>query len=225
MPLTGLQEQRRPDGLVVVRAGAAAWATVAVLHSWWGVTESVVDRCRELAQEGYLAVAPDLYRGEVADTAEQAERLRRRRHGTAAWRQIVTVLQAARTEHASGTAVGVVGYSMGGHWALWLASQARSQVPTIAATVVYYATRACDFHASTAAFQIHLAETDPFVSASGVAAQEQALRSAGRPYELHRYPGTGHWFAETDRADAFRPEAAALAWDRTLAFLDQQLRA
>lgn len=175
------------------------------------------------AQEGYLAVAPDLYRGEVAVTAEQAERLRKRRRGTAAWRQIIAVLQAAQTEHAPGTAVGLVGYSMGGHWALWLASQARAEVPPIAATVVYYAARACDFHASTAAFQIHLAETDPFVSPSGVTAQERALRSAGRPYELHRYPGTGHWFAEKDRPDAFRPEAAAIAWDHTLDFLGRHL--
>jgi len=136
---------------------------------------------------------------------------------------MVAVLQAARTEHAPGSRIGVVGYSMGGHWALWLSSQARPEVPPISATVVYYATRACDFHASAAAFQIHLAETDPFVSASGVAAQERALRKAGRPYELHRYPRTGHWFAEYDRPDAFQPEATALAWERTLAFLSRHL--
>jgi carboxymethylenebutenolidase len=218
-----LEEQRSPAGLTAVRVDAAARATVGVLHPWWGLTGAVTDRCRELAREGYLAVAPDLYRGEVADTPEQAERLRRKRRDTPAWRHIVAVLQAARTEQAPGSRIGLIGYSMGGHWALWLSSQARPEVPAISATVVYYATRACDFHASAAALQIHLAESDTFVSASGVAALERALGTAGRPHELHRYPGTGHWFAEHDRPDAFQPAAAALAWDRTLAFLRQHL--
>lgn len=91
--------------------------------------------------------------------------------GTPVWRHMVAVLQSARAEYARGSRTGIVGYSMGGHWALWLSSQARAEVPEISATVVYYATRACDFHASTAAFQLHLAETDPFVSASSITAQ------------------------------------------------------
>lgn len=219
-----LGEQRSPAGFTAVPVDAAVRATVAVLHPWWGLTESVADRCRDLAREGYLAVAPDLYRGEVADTPEQAERLRRSRRGTPVWRHIVAVLQLARAEHAPDSRIGVVGYSMGGHWALWLSSQARPEVPQISATVIYYATRACDFRASVAGFQVHLAETDPFVSAASIIAQERALRRAGRPYEFHRYPGTGHWFAERDRPDAFQPGAAALAWDRTMAFLGRYLQ-
>lgn len=194
-----------------------------VLHPWWGLTDAIIDRCRDLAREGYLAVAPDLFGGEVADTPDQAQRLRRTRRSTPAWRQIVAVLKETRATQAPVGGVGVLGYSMGGHWAMWLASQARPEVPRIDAAVVYYATRACDFHASRAAFQIHLAETDAFVSASAVAAQQRALRDAGRPYELHRYPGTRHWFAERDRTDAYRPDAAALAWDRTVAFFVQHL--
>lgn len=221
--LPGLAELRSPAGFTAVQVDDAARATVAVLHPCWGLTGAITDRCRDLAREGYLAVAPDLYRGEVADSPEQAERLRRTRRGTPVWRHMVAVLQAARAEHAPGSRIGVVGYSMGGHWALWLSSQARPEVPEISATVVYYATRACDFHASAAAFQVHLAETDPFVSTSSITAQERALRRAGRPYELHRYPGTGHWFAEYDRPDAFHSDATALAWDRTLTFLSRHL--
>ncbi|HQR80534.1 MAG TPA: dienelactone hydrolase family protein [Actinomycetota bacterium] len=216
-------EHRTPDGLIVLPRDAGPTATVAVLHPWWGLTEFIADRCRELARAGYLAVAPDLYRGEVASTPEEAQRLRKKRYPGSTWRRIVATVQSARTEHSPDTPVGLIGYSMGGHWALWLASQARAEVPTISATVVYYATRACDFAASQAAFQFHFAESDPFVSASGIAAQERALRAAGRPYEIHRYPGTGHWFAEHDRPEAYQPDAAALSWDRTLAFLGQRL--
>jgi carboxymethylenebutenolidase len=91
--------------------------------------------------------------------------------------------------------------------------------------VVYYATRACDFTASHSAVQVHLAESDRFVTPAGVVALERALGRAGRPYETHAYLGTGHWFAERDRIDAFRPDAAQLAWSRTVAFLDAHLPA
>lgn len=218
-----LSERRTPDGLTVLAEDGHVTATVAVLHPWWGLTGFIADQCREMARAGYLAVAPDLYRGEVAATVEDAQRLRQKRRSGSAWRRIVAVLRAARTEYAPDTPIGLLGYSMGGHWALWLASQSRPEVPGISAAVVYYATRACDFAASTAAFQFHLAESDPFVSAAGVASQERALRAAGRPYEMYRYPGTGHWFAEHDRSEAFRPDAAALSWERTLGFLGAHL--
>jgi carboxymethylenebutenolidase len=53
---------------------------------------------------------------------------------------------------------------------------------------------------------------------------EQALRRAGPPVSIHRYPGTGHWFFEPDRADAFNQPAAGLAWERTLNFLKRPER-
>ncbi len=218
-----LNEDRSPAAFTAVPVHGAVRATVLVLHPWWGLTDAIIDRCRDLAREGYLAVAPDLFGGEVADTPDEAQRLRRTRRGVPAWRHIVAVLNHARAAQEAAGRVGVLGYSMGGHWAMWLASQARPEVPPIDAVVVYYATRACDFHASRAVFQIHLAEFDAFVSASAVAAQERALRGAGRPYELHRYPATGHWFAEHDRPDAYRPAAAALAWGRTVGFFGQHL--
>lgn len=222
-PAGELLQRRTPEGFTAARPDSRVRATVAVLHAWWGVTESLIVTCRDLARHGYLAVAPDLYQGAVADTPEQAQLLRKKRRPTPAWRHIVAVLQAARADQAPGSRIGVVGYSMGGHWALWLASQARAEVPPISAAVTYYATRACDFSASSAAFQTHLAETDPFVSAAGLVSQKRAWRAADRPFEVHTYPGTGHWFADSDRVDAYEPEAAHLAWRRTLAFLDESL--
>lgn len=212
---------RSPAGYVAVPAGSPR-ATVAVLHAWWGLTEVVTGVCDDLAEHGYVAVAPDLYGGDVATSAEQASTLRARRRSTPMWRQIVTAVDLARSQHRA-PAVGQVGFSMGGHWALWLAKQSRPEIPLICATTVFYATRAGDFSASRSAFQFHLADSDPFVSASGVARQERQLRAAGRPAEFHRYPGTGHWFCEWDRPDAYEPQAAGLAWQRTLEFLDRSL--
>ena len=72
--------------------------------------------------------------------------------------------------------------------------------------------------------QGHFAEDDPFESAEWVDELESILRSAGREVEFHRYPNTGHWFAESSR-DAYRPEAADLAFERTVAFLRARLGA
>ena len=76
-----------------------------------------------------------------------------------------------------------------------------------------------DWRRSRAAYLGHFAANDPFEPPASVDALEADLREAGRPVSFHRYPGTGHWFFEPDRSDAFNPAAAQLAWDRTLAFL------
>lgn len=199
-----------------------ARATIAVLHAWWGLTDGIIRVCDDLAGHGYAAVAPDLYGGELAATAEQAAELRGRRRSTPMWRQIVAAVERTRSE-CGANAVGQIGYSMGGHWALWLAKQSRPEIPLIAATTVFYATRAGDFSASRSAFQFHLAESDPFVSEGGIARQQRQLQAAGRSAEFHRYPGTGHWFVEPDRPEAYRQDAAELAWRRTLDFLDGNL--
>ena len=89
--------------------------------------------------------------------------------------------------------------------------------------VTFYGTGPSDFSKAQAAYQGHFAEHDPFESAESVDALEQNLRAAGRLVDFYRYPGTGHWFFEPDRTDAYNPDAAALAWERTLAFLKKTL--
>jgi carboxymethylenebutenolidase len=199
-----------------------ARATIAVLHAWWGLTDVVTGVCDDLAELGYVAVAPDLYAGELATTAAEAAVLRARKRSTPMWRQIARAVEQARSTHGAMT-VGQVGFSMGGHWALWLAKQSRPEIPPIAATTVFYATRAGDFSASRSAFQFHLAETDPFVSPGSIVRQECQLRAADRDAEFHHYPGTGHWFFEWDRPDAYDAHAARLAWQRTIEFLDRHI--
>ncbi len=205
-----------------VLSATPARATVVVLHAWWGLTEVVTGVCDDLARLGYAAVAPDLYEGDLATTAAEAAALRARKRSTPMWRQIVVAVDETRATHRA-MAVGQIGFSMGGHWALWLAKQSRPEIPLISATSIFYATRAGDFSASRSAFQFHLAETDPFVSAGSVVRQQRDLRSAGRESEFNHYPGTGHWFFEWDRPDAFRAGPARISWQRTVEFLDRNL--
>ncbi|MBK9179773.1 MAG: dienelactone hydrolase family protein [Acidimicrobiales bacterium] len=212
----------RSEAAYLVAPQRRARATVVVLHAWWGLTEVVTGVCDDLAGLGYVAVAPDLYRGAVAATAEEATALRGLPRTTPIWREIVAAIEHARSRFDAG-ALGQIGFSMGGHWALWLAKQSRPEVPPISATTVFYATRAGDFSASRSAFQFHLAESDPFVSPSAEVRQQRPLRAAGCEAEFHHYPGTGHWFFEWDRPDAYDPGAALLSWQRTVEFLDRHL--
>ena len=76
---------------------------------------------------------------------------------------------------------------------------------------------------SRSAFQFRLVETDDCVAASGVKQLQRSLCAAGRAAEFHTYPGTGHWFFESGRPGACRPQAADLAWTRTLALLKAHL--
>jgi carboxymethylenebutenolidase len=104
---------------------------------------------------------------------------------------------------------------MGAAWALWCAAKR----PAVAATVVYYGTMTGPSLArATVPVLGHFAEEDPYEPEEALRGFERALRETGRSLTIHRYPGTGHWFAEPSR-DAWRPEAAQLAFDRTVEFL------
>ncbi len=188
---------------------------VLVLHSWWGLTPSFTEFADDLAARGFLVGCADLYDGLVAQTELEARRLRAR-HGEPVYKRLRRCLRAfSEFEQAADTAPAVIGFSMGGHWAIWLAQHPDQSV---AAVVLYYAARGGDFSAATAPVLAHFAETDDFVSASSRRAMERAITARGLHYTAHEYPGTEHWFAESAEA-TFAPGAAALALDRTASFL------
>ena len=195
---------------------------VLALHAWWGLNAFMRGFCDRLAGEGFTVLAPDLYHGAIANTIPEAEKLRSKLKRQAASQAIHQAAERLRQETGEGQeGIGVVGFSLGGYWALWLAEQPASAV---LATVVFYGTRSGDYRESRSAFQVHLAESDPYVSASGVKALHKCLKAAGRTAEFHSYPGTSHWFFEDDRTDAYQNEAADLAWKRTHEFLQGSLK-
>jgi carboxymethylenebutenolidase len=190
-----------------------------VLHAWWGLNPFLKGFCDRLAGEGFTVLAPDLYHGAVATTIEEAKKLRGKLKGETVEQEIPLAagqLQAL----CSSPAIGLVGFSLGGYWGLWLAEQAASPVR---AAVIFYGARQGDYTASPAAFQFHLAEHDDYVADSGVKKLRKSLAAAGKEAEFHTYAGTGHWFFESDRPDAFQPPAAELAWQRTVEFLGKHL--
>jgi carboxymethylenebutenolidase len=208
---------------------AATGPGVVVLHEWWGLTEPFRQVCDRLAEAGFVALAPDLYRGKTTAKVAEAEAL-----GAALdqdierWRGDIT--GALRCLHHNGAsspthgrgAFGFVAFSLGGAYALDMSITLAEE---IAAVVTFYATYpGLDYAGAKAAYLCHFAEDDPYVSVESVAEMEQALQAVSRLATIYTYPGTKHGFFGADRADAYDAAAAALAWERTLAFLDAELR-
>ncbi len=195
---------------------------VLVLHAWWGLNPFFKQFCDRLAREGLVVLAPDLFNGAVATTTEEAERISSRfeEDRAAQDRLAKRIKQAAELLQTIGgpnaREIGVVAFSFGGWWTIWLANQKDNPV---AAAVLFYAAGEGDFANSHAAFQFHLAETDPYEPPANVEQVRRNLDAAGKPAEFHTYPGTTHWFFESDRRDAYNADAADLAWQRTVEFL------
>lgn len=187
---------------------------VLVVHSWWGMTESFTDYADRVAGEGFLAGCVDLYGGRLAGTAEEARELRRAPRREPMLRQLGRGIDALLADAScSGEKVAVVGFSMGGHWAVWLAQHD----PRVSAVVLYHACRSAPAIDGPPVLA-HFAEADAFVTTAGRRRMERSLVRSGRTLEAYDYPVTGHWFAESAHA-AYDPAAADLAFVRTVDFL------
>ena len=189
-----------------------------VLHAWWGLNPFFRDLCQRLAQNGFVAFAPDLYHGKTASTIDEAKGLRSKLNQQKAFAEIIRAAETLSAHEAlTNKSIAVIGFSLGARFALELSVAKPEFIRTV---VAFYGASRLDYAPSQAAYLGHFAETDPWLAASGVKKLEKSLRAAGRPATLHTYPGTGHWFFESDRAEAFDLEAAQLAWERTLEFLE-----
>ncbi|NMB88162.1 MAG: dienelactone hydrolase family protein [Chloroflexi bacterium] len=214
----------QPEGYLA-RPASGAGAPVLVLHAWWGLNDTLKAFCDRLAQAGFLAFAADLFHGKVAQTIQEAGAL------SSAAEENYPQLRAAAAaaagylyELAGRPAGGVaaVGFSFGATYALDLPA---THPDLVKAVVVFYGSWVESHGNSRAAYQGHFAEHDPYEPSESVDALEASLRKAGRPVEFFHYPGTGHWFFEPDRPDAYDAQAAGLAWERTLAFLQRTIAA
>ena len=196
---------------------------VLVLHAWWGLTPVFTDVCDRLAAAGFVALAPSLYAGDAtATTIAEAETLRDT-HDEAAEAEPVAraaVEQLLGLPEVIGTQIGVLGFSLGAYWALHL-SQVRPD--DVGAVVVFYGTDDGDYRKARAAYLGHFAEHDEFEPLEAVRALEGRISAAGRDVTFHVYPGTGHWFFEPNQPEAYDAPAAELAWERTLAFLNERV--
>lgn len=188
---------------------------VIVLHAWWGLNSIFKSVCDHLAAEGFVAFAPDLYNGKVVKTIEEAGQLVDMEQDQK--QAIVTAAPdflRSRTEVRE-EAFSLIGFSMGAAWSLLLASE---QPEDIRKVVLFYGSYGVDFSKVQAYILGHYASNDDFEPLEGIRAMEADMRTAGLTPTFHVYPDTKHWFFEEDRPE-YDPQAAGLAWSRTLEFL------
>jgi carboxymethylenebutenolidase len=194
---------------------------VLLFHPWWGLNAFMRELADRMSEEGYVVLAPDYVKGQLASTPEQAEALA----SGVEWGYAIPLAHQAvdhllADEGVVHKEIAVIGFSLGVGPTLELA---RWRSDAVRAAVLFYGTGEGDFTDSRVAFQGHFAEHDPFEDPEQVAAFQQLLAAAGRRVEFYTYPGTGHWFFESDRRDTYDKEAAAQAWQRTLRFLKEEI--
>jgi carboxymethylenebutenolidase len=196
---------------------------VLVLHDWYGLLPHVRRACDELAAEGFVALAPDLYRGRSALTPAEAERLRDALESATALRVVRAAREWVATHpQVAPRRVGMVGFSLGAWFALRAATEGRFDV-----VVTYYAAlEGADLAPIPCPVLGHYAERDEFDGPpEEVPARFFAfLAGGGTPAEHHVYAGTEHSFANAD-VPLYAEEAAKTAWTRTVGFLKAHLAA
>ncbi len=193
---------------------------VLVIHSWWGLTSSFRDYATRLAEQGYAVGLSDLFDGRTASDVMAAKQLRRAPRRVPMYKTLIADVGALSSHGDRGSQpVAVIGFSMGGHWAIWLSQ--RPELP-VRSTVIYYSARSGSFLSSHSSFLAHFAETDPWVSKASRRNMAAAIAKAGRPYQDFDYPGAQHWFAELGRTLEYNEASATAAMLRTIAHLNSR---
>lgn len=201
---------------------------IIVLQEWWGLSPELKTICDRLADEGFAALAPDLYHGELASHTEmdKAGQLMSSLPPDRAARDMGGAVDYLLAHDAStGSKVGVTGYCMGGMLSFLLAAQ---QGDKIGAVVPYYGfpqgDAEPDWSGLTAPVLGHMAENDDFFPPAAIEALAEKLRGMGKDVTIHVYPGTGHAFASGHNAmGTADQEAGELAWSRSMEFLRGKL--
>jgi carboxymethylenebutenolidase len=194
---------------------------VLVVHENRGLNPHIEDITRRLALDGFLAFAPDALStlGGYPGDEDQARALFGKLDPAKTANDFLAAAQALRTFPDSNGKVGVVGFCYGGGIANLLATQ----MPELLAAVPFYgsAPAALQVPQIKAGLLIHFAGIDDRINA-GWPAYEAALKAAAIPHEAHVYGGVQHGF-NNDTTPRFDAAAAALAWQRTLAFFNTRL--
>lgn len=213
-------EFQRPDG-----QSSPAWLADAdpgrpaliLIQEWWGLNTHIRELADRFAAAGFTTLAPDLYRGRIASSADEANHLMTGLDFADATHQ--DLAGALRYLQARAPKVGVTGFCMGG--ALTIA--AAVHLPGLSAASCFYGIPPAEFADPARIaipFQGHFADRDDWCTPAAVDGLVSAMQ--GKSPEIHRYPAD-HAFFNDKRPEVYDAGCAAQAWERTLRFFQDKL--
>jgi carboxymethylenebutenolidase len=212
------------SGFLAMPEKPGRYPALVVVHEWWGLTDWVKEQAQKLAEQGYIALAVDLYKGQVTTDPEVAHELMRGLPQDRA----VSDLKAgfaylATRKDVDRDHIGSIGWCMGGGYALQLAIHE----PHLAACVVNYGALPTDPNDIQQIFAPVLGSfgaNDRGITPADVQGFEKTMRGMNRRIDVKIYDGAGHGFENSTNTADYRPDAAADAWARTLAFLGKAMK-
>lgn len=196
---------------------------VIVIQEWWGLTDHIANVSDRLAAEGFVALAPDLYGGNVAHDSGEAFRMMQELPVARG-----VELRSGAVDHLLGLpevtsdTVASVGFCMGGGFVLYQAAAD----PRVSAAVPFYGViqgELPDFSGLKAQILGHYGELDTSIPKASLEQLSTAIQQqSGITPDFRLYPAQ-HAFFNDGRPEAYAPESAAQAWESTVAFLHEQL--
>ena len=198
---------------------------VIVIQEWWGLVDHIKDVCERFAREGFVALAPDLYRGQATAEPDEAGKLMMTMNIEQAAKDMSGAVDEVARRSGTGGGVGVIGFCMGGGLALMLGAQRGDAVKAVAPFygLIPWPGAQPDYTKMTAAVQGHYAEKDGYFNPEAVAALEKELMGAAVDVEMFIYPGADHAFFNDERPEVYDAGAASQAWGRVLDFFRAKL--
>ena len=211
------------QGMLYTPPGKGPFPAIIVIHEYWGLNQWVKEQASKLSDQGYVALAVDLYRGKVADNPELAHELMRGLPEDRAKRDVHAAFEFLQTQpKVKKDRIGSIGWCMGGGYSLDVALQE----PTLAADVIHYGHLATDPEALNkinAAILGIFGGKDQGIPPESVKMFEATLKQLGKRVEIKIYPDAGHAFENPNNQTGYRADDAADAWKRTVNFLADTL--
>ncbi|HME36643.1 MAG TPA: dienelactone hydrolase family protein [Candidatus Sulfotelmatobacter sp.] len=212
------------QGILYTPAGKGPFPALIVIHEWWGLNDWVKEQASKLADQGYVALAIDLYRGKVATTPDMAHEIMRGVPEDRAKRDLHAAFEfLASQPNVKKDRIGSIGWCMGGGYSLDVALQE----PTLAATVINYGHLATDTEALkkiNAPILGLFGAQDHGITPDDVKKFEMAVNQLGKKIDIKIYDDAGHGFENPNNKDGYRAADAADAWKRILDFLGTTLK-
>jgi carboxymethylenebutenolidase len=197
---------------------------LVVIQEWWGLVPHIQDVCERFAAEGFVALAPDLYRGESTTEPDEAGKLMMAMNLEQAAKDMGGAVDEVASL-ANGSRVGVTGFCMGGGLALVLACQrpdlVKACVPWYG--IIPWPEAQPDWTRLDARVLGHFAEADGFFNPEAVGELQEKLTSLGKEAELIVHPGVDHAFFNDTRPEVYDAATSATGWAMTVGFLKEQL--